>query len=135
VAAAAVAWWWSGREVRIEHENAALVARGKPVYDKHCASCHGADLKGQPDWTTRDARGRLPAPPHDESGHTWHHDDGVLFEVTKFGVGKHAPPGYTSDMPAFGERLSDDEIVAVLAYIKNRWPETVHRKRRAAGMT
>jgi mono/diheme cytochrome c family protein len=135
VAAAAVAWWWSGREVRIDHEDAGLAARGRTIYEQHCASCHGADLEGQPNWTTRDARGRLPAPPHDESGHTWHHDDGVLFEVTKYGMGKHAPPGYTSDMPAFGDRLDDREIVAVLAYIKSRWPETVHRKRRAAGMT
>ena len=83
----------------------------------------------------RNARGRLPAPPHDESGHTWHHDDVVLFEVTKYGLAKHAPAGYQSDMPAFGDRLSDDEIVAVLAYIKSRWPQDIHRKRKAAGMT
>jgi mono/diheme cytochrome c family protein len=58
-----------------------------------------------------------------------------LFEVTKFGIGKHAPPGYQSDMPAFSDRLSDDEIIAVLAYIKSRWPGAIHLKRRAAGMT
>lgn len=135
LAAGAIAWWWNGREFRIDHEDAALAARGQAVYQQHCASCHGADLKGQPDWTTRDARGRLPAPPHDESGHTWHHDDEVLFEVTKYGMGKHAPAGYVSDMPAFGGQLSEDEIIAVLAYIKSRWPDHVHRKRRAAGMT
>ena len=32
-------------------------------------------------------------------------------------------PGYESDMPAFEGILSDDEIVAVLAYIKSTWPE------------
>ena len=31
--------------------------------------------------------------------------------------------GYESDMPGFGDRLSDDEIRAVLDYIKSTWPE------------
>jgi mono/diheme cytochrome c family protein len=131
----AAGWWWLGREFRIDPQDRALVASGQAIYEQHCASCHGSDFKGQPDWKSRDERGRLPAPPHDETGHTWHHDDLILFEVTKFGVGKHAPPGYQSDMPIFGDRLSDDEIVAVLAYIKSRWPETIHLKRRAGGMT
>jgi mono/diheme cytochrome c family protein len=66
--------------------------------------------------------GRLPAPPHDESGHTWHHADDVLFAITKNGlVPPNAPNGYESDMPAFGEKLRDDEIRAVLAYIETHW--------------
>lgn len=131
-----VGWWRFGRQsgVQIDQTDAALVARGKPVYERHCAACHGAALEGQPNWQSRDARGRLPAPPHDASGHTWHHDDVVLFEVTKFGMAKHAPPGYQSDMPAFGPMLGDGEIVAVLAYIKSRWPDDIHQKRRSAGM-
>lgn len=36
---------------------------------------------------------------------------------------KYAPAGYESDMPAFGGILSDDEIRAVLAFIKSTWPE------------
>ena len=64
----------------------------------------------------------MPAPPHDESGHTWHHADGVLFAITKRGlVPPHAPVGYESDMPAFGGKLSDEEIWAVLAFIKSHW--------------
>jgi mono/diheme cytochrome c family protein len=31
--------------------------------------------------------------------------------------------GGTSNMPAFGEILSDEEITAVLAYIKSNWTE------------
>ncbi len=66
--------------------------------------------------------GRMPAPPHDESGHTWHHPDEVLFTITKYGlVPPYAPRGYQSDMPAFADRLSDDEIRAVLAYIESHW--------------
>jgi mono/diheme cytochrome c family protein len=134
LAAGAAAWLWLPRSVKIDASDAALVARGAPLYALHCASCHGAQLQGQPDWTSRDARGRLPAPPHDDSGHTWHHDDEVLFEVTKFGIARHAPPGYQSDMPAFGKSLSDDEIIATLAFIKSRWSPAVHAKRTAAGM-
>lgn len=119
---------------RIDHTDAALVARGEPLYQRHCASCHGVRLEGQPDWTSRNARGRLPAPPHDDSGHTWHHADDVLFEVTKYGITRHAPPGYESDMPAFEASMSDDEIIAALAYIKSRWSAPVHAKRVAAGM-
>lgn len=121
-------------EVRIDHTNSELVARGEPLYRQHCASCHGAKLEGQPNWTSRDARGRLPAPPHDDSGHTWHHDDQVLFEVTKYGIGRHAPAGYESDMPAFGKTMSDTEIIATLAYIKSRWSPSILQKRAAAGM-
>ena len=98
------------------------LAEGKRLYDLHCASCHGLQLEGQPNWKTRMANRKLPAPPHDETGHTWHHPDEVLFGITKRGlVPPYAPPGYPSDMPAFAGTLSDDEIRAVLAYIKSHW--------------
>jgi mono/diheme cytochrome c family protein len=98
------------------------LAEGKALYDLHCAGCHGLKLEGQPDWRRRLANGRMPAPPHDESGHTWHHPDEVLFGITKHGlVPPYAPPGYTSDMPAFAGVLSDDEIRTVLAYIASHW--------------
>ena len=67
----------------------------------------------------------LPAPPHDASGHTWHHPDAVFFGIVKEGLvpGKYAPPQYESDMPAFGGILSSEEIRSVLAYIKSTWPK------------
>ena len=95
---------------------------GERVYAQHCAACHGAKLEGQPDWRRRLPNGRMPAPPHDESGHTWHHPDRVLFDITKNGlVPPHAPKDYESDMPAFAGKLSDEDIWAVLAYIKSHW--------------
>jgi|GEM_PF-613483 len=67
-----------------------LLAMGQQVYNQHCAACHGAQLQGQANWRERGPNGRLPAPPHDSSGHTWHHPDEVLFQITKYGVAKVA---------------------------------------------
>lgn len=111
----------------------ALVALGKDVYDRHCAACHGANLEGQPDWQRRRPDGRMPAPPHDDTGHTWHHPDDVLFGIVKHGlVPPYAPPGYQSDMPAFKDILSDEEIRAVLAFIESRWSPQVLEWRKEA---
>lgn len=113
---------------RADASDAAQVADGQRVYKAECASCHGAQLEGQANWRTRLPDGRLPAPPHDESGHTWHHPDQLLFVTTRDGGAKYAPPGFVSGMPAFGEKLTDNEIWAVLAYIKSRWPEPVRQR-------
>ena len=84
-------------------------------------------LEGEPNWREKKPSGRMPAPPHDASGHTWHHPDPVLFGITKYGLvpGTYAPPGYESDMPGFGGALVDDEILAVIAYIKSTWPDEI----------
>ncbi len=66
--------------------SADVIAQGRQVHADQCAACHGTDLEGQPDWRTPLASGRLPAPPHDESGHTWHHHDEVLFRIVKEGT-------------------------------------------------
>lgn len=112
-------------------DNAELVALGGEVYAAQCAACHGKALEGQPNWRQRRADGKLPAPPHDASGHTWHHDDATLFGVTKFGPAGFSGTDYASDMPAYKDVLSDREIWAVLAYIKSSWPAEV-RERQAA---
>ena len=96
---------------------------GRQLYTANCASCHGANLEGQPNWKSRLPSGRLPAPPHNASGHTWHHPDGVLFRITKEGPAAVVGDSYESNMPGFGEALSDAEIWAVLEWIKGTWPE------------
>lgn len=101
-----------------------VVAAGELVYQAQCAACHGVELEGQPNWRQRDAAGRLPAPPHDASGHTWHHADDLLFEITKYGAAVVInDPDYQSNMPVYDNVLSDEDIIAVLSYIKNTWPE------------
>lgn len=114
---------------RLRPDDTAVLVQGKRVYDAHCAACHGAQLQGQPNWRMRDAAGRLPAPPHDASGHTWHHPDEVLFRITKFGVAKASNlKDYDSAMPAYEGVLTDDEIVAVLSFIKANWPAGIRAK-------
>lgn len=104
------------------------VALGATIYADNCADCHGANLEGQPNWRVKNADGTLPAPPHDASGHTWHHPDNLLFNITRNGGQKGAPAGFVSAMPGFGESLSDAQIWAVLAYIKSRWPEQIRAR-------
>jgi len=100
----------------------ALVALGKTVYAEACAACHGAKLEGERNWRARKPNGTFGAPPHDRSGHTWHHTDELLFRITKFGGASIAPAGFRSGMPAFKDQLADRQIWAVLAFIKSRWP-------------
>jgi hypothetical protein len=90
-------------------------------------------LEGEPNWRRRKPDGLLPAPPHDETGHTWHHPDGQLFEITKRGTAALVGSDYRTAMGPFGAVLSDDEIRAVLDYIKSRWPENI--RARQAGIT
>jgi len=104
--------------------NVKQVERGKKIYMRFCSLCHGRNLEGQPEWHKPKPDGKMPAPPHDETGHTWHHADIVLFNITKYGlIPPHAPEGYQSDMPAWKDTLKDEDIWAVLAFIKSRWPK------------
>ena len=96
------------------------------VYETHCASCHGQNLEGEPDWQVQNEDKSFRAPPHDASGHTWHHGDDQLIESIRLG-GARLPEeiGGSSNMPAFAEVLSDEEIAAVLTYIKSTWPDDI----------
>jgi mono/diheme cytochrome c family protein len=104
------------------------IARGKQVYADHCAACHGANLEGQPNWRERRPDGKLPAPPHDASGHTWHHSDEQLFDITRRGTAALVGGNYQTDMREFGSLLSDADIRAVLGYIKSTWPPEIRAR-------
>ena len=102
---------------------------GEENYQLHCANCHGVDLEGQPNWRKLKADGSLPAPPHDETGHTWHHDTKMLIDYTKYGGQKTlATVGFTdynSGMPGYQDVLSDLQIWEVLAFIRSTWPKEI----------
>lgn len=92
------------------------VTRGGELYQENCASCHRSDLSGDPDWKTRNDDGSYRPPPHDSSGHTWHHPDRVLIEIIR--DGSDFPQ---SRMPSFGDKLSDEDIAAILEFFKANW--------------
>ena len=101
------------------------LARGEAIYAEACAACHGAALEGQPDWRRMNEAGRLPAPPHDETGHTWHHSDRILLDIVTRGTSAVVGNGYESDMPGFGDLYTEEELRDVLTWIKAQWPEEI----------
>ena len=97
---------------------------GREIFASNCAACHGAAGEGQPDWHITNADGTLPPPPLNGDGHTWHHADGLLYRIVSQGGKTLEDPQYSSfksAMPAFGDRLSHEEIIEVLTYVKSLW--------------
>lgn len=122
----APAWTADAARPTLPYTDPARIAEGKALYADYCASCHGTNLEGQqPNWQDRDADGYLPAPPHDETGHTWHHDNALLIRIVREGTEAIVGGSYKSNMMGFGDVLSDDEIASILGYIKSTWPAQV----------
>ena len=113
--------------ITLNPDNKETILLGKSVYVQNCASCHGVKLEGQKDWMSRLPDGLMPAPPHDETGHTWHHSDKYLFMITKYGIEDIIGQKYPNNMPAYKNILSDKEIISVLSYIKSTWPNKVKK--------
>ena len=130
VLGAGVWFWMPGAEadIRLRPNDPEVVAHGQKIYRAQGAPCHGPGLGGQANWRERLPNGRLPAPPHDKSGHTWHHPDAQLFDLTKRGPAAVVGGSYESDMPAYAGILSDEDIVAVLSFIKSTWPGKTQRR-------
>ena len=97
------------------------VKSGRAVYEQYCASCHGANAQGAPNWKERDEHGELPAPPHDAEGHTWRHSDTELDEMVSKGWRDPFNKTKRLTMPAFGDVLSPQQIRAVITYLKTLW--------------
>lgn len=101
--------------------DATQVEQGQAIYQQQCASCHGKNAEGAPGWPTPAADGLEPAPPQNDSGHTWHHPDRVLYEVIPDGMNDPLQPDSPLRMPAWGDKLNDAEIRALVEYFKSLW--------------
>ena len=101
--------------------DAATLAMGEKIYRDNCAKCHGNDAQGDPQWRKVGADGQYPPPPLNGTGHSWHHSRAVLHDIIKNG----SPPGQ-GNMPAWGGKLSDAQIDAVISYIQSLWPDDVY---------
>ena len=98
-----------------------MIERGKIAYEKNCVSCHMINLAGAQNWKGLDEDGHRKAPPLNGTGHTWHHDDKTLHAIIKYGLAKLVK-NYEGKMIGFEDKLSDNEIDSILAYLKSFWP-------------
>lgn len=97
------------------------VSHGARLFANHCAECHGARGEGAVNWRQRDADGLFPPPPLNGTGHAWHHPQQMLREVIRNGS-----PAGQGRMQAWKEKLSDEEIEAVIAWFESQWPDDVY---------
>jgi mono/diheme cytochrome c family protein len=84
---------------------------GRTLYRAHCATCHGADGRGD-SWR---ARLLLLRPGHLASPDVAALPDAYLADVIRHGGSSFGKPG----MPSFGFTLSDAEIRALIAYLRS----------------
>ncbi len=99
----------------------AQVARGGPLFQQHCATCHRPDASGDPNWKEVDANGKLRPPPLNGTAHAWHHPLPLLRRIVRTGG---VPMGGT--MPPFGDKLTADQIDAILAWVQSHWSDQVY---------
>ena len=108
-------------------ESEQIISEGKVLYVANCASCHGVNLQGNPNWrygTDEDGH-RLPSPLNG-SGHSWHHSPDLLYQMIKYGL-KIYDENYEGKMKG-NENLTDEEIWSLLEYIKSVWPENIRKE-------
>ncbi|MDX1405149.1 MAG: cytochrome c [Woeseiaceae bacterium] len=102
---------------------AAQVESGEPLYQMHCAVCHGADASAAPDWRTPDDSGNYPPPPLDGSAHTWHHPLAMLDDTIANGGMR-----FGGVMPGFSGTLSAAERLAIIAWLQSLWPDEIYAR-------
>lgn len=94
---------------------------GERIYQQYCASCHGSQGEGMPNWERQNVQGELPAPPHGPEGHTWKHSDAMLYRIVSEGWRDPWNKTERLTMPAFKDVLPPAEIRTVVNYLKTLW--------------
>ncbi len=99
-------------------------SKGKTVFAENCAQCHGNAGQGLiSDWKKPNPDGSFPPPPLNGTAHTWHHSTEILMKTINEGG---QPLG--GNMPAFKTVLTDEEKLAVIAFIQNLWDDETYNK-------
>jgi mono/diheme cytochrome c family protein len=93
--------------------SSAQMQRGAEIYEAHCARCHGDDGRGRSGAYVPLAGNRALL--HDPPANLVQVVLGGAFAAST--AGNPRPFG----MPPFAVELSDDEVAAVLSYIRNAW--------------
>ena len=101
------------------------IARGAGLYQEHCAQCHGPEAQGHPDWRNPQA---VAAPPLNGTGNDWKRSKRELMTVIKNGAKRGGEPV----MPAWGGRLSDQDVEDIVTWFQALWPMDVYDRWRKA---
>lgn len=99
----------------------ARAEQGARLFAIHCATCHGSQAEGTREWRTPGPDGKYPPPPLDGSAHAWHHPRTVLHLTIREGTSRLG-----GNMPAFRDKLSQDDIEAIIDWLVARWPDAVY---------
>ncbi len=91
------------------------IEQGKQLFAQNCAQCHGRRAQGAANWTQPDAQGLYPPPPLDGSAHAWHHPYAQLVKTIS--------EGSRGTMPAWGDKLTREQISSLIAYFQSYWPD------------
>lgn len=94
---------------------------GNKIYQQHCLQCHNKNAAGILSWKKTLADGNYPPPPLNGTAHAWHHDMGTLSRTIK--NGGIALGGV---MPGFSNKLSTQEVSAVIAYFQSFWGDEIY---------
>ena len=94
-------------------ESSLLLSLGKTIYDRQCASCHGATGQGMP-----------PEYPPLAGNQSIQMVSAV--NAIRMVLNGGFPPGTAGNpmpygMPPFAHHLSDDEVAAVVTYVRTSW--------------
>jgi len=99
----------------------ANIHRGAQLFAQNCARCHGDKAEGAPNWHIPGADGKFPPPPLNGTAHTWHHPRAALAMQIRNGSKKIG-----GNMPAFGDKLAEQDISAVIDFLSSRWPDPIY---------
>jgi mono/diheme cytochrome c family protein len=102
--------------------NQDVVDYGAGLFQQNCAICHGVNAEGTKEWKKTDVNGNYPPPPLNGSAHAWHHSIPQLARSIKEGGIKLG-----GVMPPFGDKLTDQDVLAVIAYFQSKWPDEVYK--------
>ena len=98
----------------------ATIAQGERLFARDCAICHGKKAIGEdatrPQGGWHQGVGQV-APALNGTGHAWHHPPAHFFEKIKHGTRVE-----NSRMVGWKGRLTDYEILSVIAYFQSLWP-------------
>jgi putative ABC transport system substrate-binding protein len=95
------------------------LAHGRRLFQQNCSPCHGREAVGENPatplggWT----KAGPVAPALNGTGHAWHHPPAYHFRIIRNGSSLKG-----SRMQGWGERMSDYDMLAVIAYFQSLWP-------------